>query len=92
MTETNIVQDVVQVFKWLKNQSSSEIYVWGHSLGTGIGTHLVANLKKENLTAKGLVLETPFTSVTDVMMAHPVVKVSRNMNKKLQAAFYINRT
>lgn len=75
MTETAIVEDTVQVFKWLKNQSNSEIYVWGHSLGTGLGTHLIASLKKQNITTKGLVLETPFTSITDVMMSHPVVKV-----------------
>lgn len=75
MTETGIVDDMVQVYKWLKNQSNSDVYVWGHSLGTGVGTHLLANLKKENITAKGLVLETPFTSVTDVMLLHPVIKV-----------------
>nr|CAH7765324.1 unnamed protein product [Callosobruchus chinensis] len=74
LTETAIVEDIVNVYKWLKNQTNSKIYVWGHSLGTGVATHLISNLKAENISSNGLILETPFTSVTDVMQEHPVMK------------------
>lgn len=74
LTETTIVGDIVKFYKWLNVRTNSKIYVWGHSLGTGVGTQLIANLKKENINSKGLVLEAPFTSVTDVMMVHPVIK------------------
>lgn len=74
LTEDNIVSDLSFVYKWLKRRSKSKIFVWGHSLGTGVGTHLLYNLKKENIQAAGLVLETPFTSVTDVVKMHPIVK------------------
>ncbi|CAH1983485.1 unnamed protein product [Acanthoscelides obtectus] len=73
LTETAIVEDIVYVYKWLKNQTNSKIYVWGHSLGTGVATHLISNLKAENISSNGLILETPFTSVTDVMQEHPVM-------------------
>ncbi|KAG5882168.1 hypothetical protein JTB14_002892 [Gonioctena quinquepunctata] len=75
LTETNIVNDMEKFYKWLKAKTNSKIYVWGHSLGTGIGTHLLANLKKENISSKGLILETPFTSVSDVMITHPIIKI-----------------
>lgn len=63
------------VYKWLKERSKANIFIWGHSLGTGVATHLLSNLKKDNITAAGLVLETPFTSVIDVMKSHPIIKV-----------------
>ncbi|XP_028133803.2 lysophosphatidylserine lipase ABHD12 isoform X1 [Diabrotica virgifera virgifera] len=76
LTEANVVDDMVKFYKWLQLRTNSKIYVWGHSLGTGVGTHLLANLKNENIsTTKGLVLETPFTSVTDVMLTHPIIKM-----------------
>lgn len=74
LTEDNIVNDIKFVFKWLKGRSKSDIFVWGHSLGTGVATQLIASLKKENISAAGVVLETPFTSVTDVIKLHPIVK------------------
>ncbi|CAH1113244.1 unnamed protein product [Psylliodes chrysocephalus] len=74
LTETNVVNDITQVYEWLVNRTNSNIFVWGHSLGTAVGTHLTANLKKNYIFPKGLILETPFTSITDVMGKHPFVK------------------
>ncbi|CAH0547857.1 unnamed protein product [Brassicogethes aeneus] len=75
MTETKMVDDIFQFYKWLHNKTSSNIYVWGHSLGTAIGTHLVSNLKNDNLTTTGLILEAPFTSVPEVVSNHTVSKL-----------------
>ncbi|VEN52873.1 unnamed protein product [Callosobruchus maculatus] len=66
LTETAIVEDIVYVYKWLKNQTNSKIYVWGHSLGTGVATHLISNLKAENISSNGLILEAPFTSLYNI--------------------------
>jgi len=74
LTEDAIVTDLKFVYKWLKGRSKSKIFIWGHSLGTGIATHLISSLKKEDLYPAGLVLETPFTSVTDVIKNHPIYK------------------
>ncbi|KAJ8944121.1 hypothetical protein NQ318_013303 [Aromia moschata] len=75
MTETGIISDITEMYKWLTDRSKSNIYIWGHSLGTGVATHLISNLKQENISTYGLILETPFTSVTDVMITHPIVEV-----------------
>ncbi|KAJ8919717.1 hypothetical protein NQ315_006245 [Exocentrus adspersus] len=75
MNETGIVGDIVELYKWLRKKSQSRIFVWGHSLGSGVATHLISDLKNDNISTSGVVLETPFTSVTDVMKSHPVLKV-----------------
>ncbi|XP_018561600.1 monoacylglycerol lipase ABHD12-like [Anoplophora glabripennis] len=75
MGESGIVADIVQLYKWLRTKSKSKIFFWGHSLGTGVASHAIANLKRDNISSHGVVLEAPFTSVTDVMKTHPVVKV-----------------
>ncbi|KAJ8965346.1 hypothetical protein NQ317_018799 [Molorchus minor] len=75
MTETGIVGDIVNLYKWLKDRSPSSIYIWGHSLGTGVATHVISNLNNENIRTTGLILEGPFTSVTDVMRTHPILQV-----------------
>ncbi|XP_060520205.1 lysophosphatidylserine lipase ABHD12-like [Cylas formicarius] len=74
ITEQAIVSDLVHVYQWLRKQSNSRIFIWGHSLGTGVGTQLVSALKVDNQVPSGLVLEAPFTSVTDVMKMHPIVR------------------
>lgn len=75
MTESSVVNDVVHIFKWLKERTKAKIFIWGHSLGTGVATHVTANLKQNRITPMGVILETPFTSVIDVMKLHPIVKV-----------------
>lgn len=75
MNESGIVGDIAQVYKWLRRKSKSNIFVWGHSLGTAVATHLIANLKRDNISSQGVVLEAPFTSVTEVIRTVPAVKV-----------------
>lgn len=81
LTETNIVNDMAFIYKWLRERSRAKIFVWGHSLGTGIATHLIADLQKHHESVAGLVLETPFTSVVDVMKTHPIIKVFTELLK-----------
>ncbi|KAL1516563.1 hypothetical protein ABEB36_000465 [Hypothenemus hampei] len=74
LTETNIVNDIVYIYKWLREQTKSKIFIWGHSLGTGIATHTITNLKKNKIVPSGLILEAPFTSVAEVVKINPLVK------------------
>lgn len=74
MFERNIVNDCVQVYKWLQEKTNSPIYVWGHSLGTALAVSTLAELKtSSNVT--GLVLEAAFTSFRDELYHHPNIKV-----------------
>ncbi|XP_063911025.1 lysophosphatidylserine lipase ABHD12-like [Zophobas morio] len=75
ITEANIVRDIVNFYKWIQAKTKARIFVWGHSLGTGVSTHTISNLKAENVIPSGLVLETPFSTITDVMERHFFVKL-----------------
>lgn len=56
-------------------KTDSPIYVWGHSLGTALSTHTVANLKDLGIVPRGLFLEAPFTNMKEEMPNHPIGKV-----------------
>ncbi|XP_076264023.1 lysophosphatidylserine lipase ABHD12-like [Rhynchophorus ferrugineus] len=76
LSEDAIVSDNLHIFDWLRKiNSKSNIYYWGHSLGTGISCHTVSSLKeKKDFVPHGLVLEAPFTSMADEI-AHVMGKV-----------------
>lgn len=65
----------MQLYKWLQKQTTADIYVWGHSLGTALSTHTVKMLKKEGIIPYGLVLESPFTTMREEITLHPIGKV-----------------
>ncbi|XP_045470458.1 lysophosphatidylserine lipase ABHD12-like isoform X1 [Harmonia axyridis] len=75
LTENGVVEDSVALFKYLRNLTKSRIFFWGHSIGTGVALHTAASLKSQNLIPTGVMLEAPFTSVTDVMKENPLVKM-----------------
>lgn len=66
MSEPAIVSDHVQLYKWLRGiNQKSNIYYWGHSLGTGISCHTLKKLKAESIVPRGLVLEAPFSTMAE---------------------------
>ncbi|CAH4037565.1 lysophosphatidylserine lipase ABHD12-like isoform X1 [Pieris brassicae] len=90
-TERGVVEDSLIVYDWLNStiQSSSQrpaVFVWGHSLGTGISSHLMGNLselsrdvlKREPLPRpSGLILEAPFNNLADAVTHHPLSALVR---------------
>ncbi|GBP26880.1 Monoacylglycerol lipase ABHD12 [Eumeta japonica] len=84
-TEKGLVEDSLMVYEWLNNQTNKPLFVWGHSLGTGISSHLVGNLKElctqvlgrqEPLPQpNGLILESPFNNMADEVAEHPLSKL-----------------
>ena len=42
--------------------------VWGHSLGTAVSSHLVADLCQQEHRPCGLVLESPFNNIFDEVL------------------------
>ncbi|XP_057651359.1 lysophosphatidylserine lipase ABHD12-like [Diorhabda carinulata] len=76
LTEDKVIDDCIELYKWVKNRTHSDIYVWGHSLGAALATRTVASL--ENLygvKTKGLVIESGFTTLHDELYVHPYVKI-----------------
>ncbi|XP_026744061.1 monoacylglycerol lipase ABHD12-like isoform X2 [Trichoplusia ni] len=83
-SEAGVVEDALLVYDWLRERlgDNSRLYVWGHSLGTAISSHLLGNLRELSITLldrseplplpKGLILEAPFNNLADEVAKHPL--------------------
>ncbi|XP_017120545.1 lysophosphatidylserine lipase ABHD12 isoform X2 [Drosophila elegans] len=79
-TEEGIVRDAMMVFEYIANTTSNPVVVWGHSLGTGVATHLCAKLASLRERApRGVILESPFTNIRDEIRLHPFAKLFRHL-------------
>lgn len=63
------------MYKWISNRTNSKIFIWGHSLGTGVSTHSLALLKPQGYIAAGLILESPFNNLKDEISEYPMAQV-----------------
>lgn len=70
------MKDVIYVYNWIANKTNARIFIWGHSLGTGLSLHALALLEKENRRPYGLILESPFNNMKDEITEHPFAVVS----------------
>lgn len=76
-TEKGVVRDALVAFKYLRNLTNNPIYLYGHSLGTGVSTHLASILDgMEIIGPKAVILESPFNNIRDEIRFHPFSKVS----------------
>ncbi|XP_044008566.1 lysophosphatidylserine lipase ABHD12-like [Aphidius gifuensis] len=69
LSEIGVVEDSQYVLQWIMEKvknNSTPIFVWGHSLGSGISLHTLAQLTAKNIHISGLFLESPFTNIADV--------------------------
>jgi len=78
-TETGVVRDAIAVYEWLTSRTAGKVVVWGHSLGTAISSHLVADLCQEDQRPCALVLESPFNNIFDEVRNHPMGWLWRKM-------------
>ena len=62
-TEENIYADAQFAYNWLLKNGfdENEIIIYGESLGTGVGVEI-----SKNNNPKGLILESPFTSIVEM--------------------------
>merc|ERR1712131_169646 len=66
------------LYEWLRERVASKpLYIWGHSLGTGVATNLVRRLCDRGTPPKSLVLESPFTNIREEAKSHPFSIVYR---------------
>lgn len=64
LDEEGLYRDARAVYDWMvrdRGIAPQRVIIYGHSLGSGVATHLAANVE-----AAGLILEGAFTSVPDV--------------------------
>ncbi|XP_057651355.1 lysophosphatidylserine lipase ABHD12-like isoform X1 [Diorhabda carinulata] len=74
-SEEGIVNDTVQIYKWIRSHTKNDIYVWGHSLGGALAVHSVKRLKLENIIPMGLILESTFTTIREEIPATQIGKM-----------------
>ncbi|XP_076463922.1 lysophosphatidylserine lipase ABHD12-like isoform X2 [Babylonia areolata] len=73
MSEARMVEDTVTVFRWVKQRAgASPVFLWGHSLGTGVATHVARVLSSNNEAPDGIVLEAAFNNIHDLVEAVPL--------------------
>ena len=64
-SETGVVEDVIALHNFLKSfQKKARIYMWGHSLGTGVVCHAAKVLSEFKSPPEGVILEAPFRNIT----------------------------
>jgi len=76
-TEEGVVEDSLLAWNWMKDRSvASEkpMFIWGHSLGTGVAIQLSKQLCDQGSPPDGLVLESPFSNAYDAAKTHPLAK------------------
>ena len=78
-TEQTVVSDARASLAWLTSKLGEKVkvVVWGHSLGTAIAAHMIAEFDLEtggNSPVSGLVLEAPFNCMRDEVMTFKAAK------------------
>ncbi|XP_032685756.1 lysophosphatidylserine lipase ABHD12 isoform X2 [Odontomachus brunneus] len=81
LSEMGVVMDSKYVLEWVlkKVNGTVPVFVWGHSLGTGVSTHVLALLAAENIQPTGLILEAPFNNVADEITEHPFALIFKHL-------------
>ncbi|XP_031697024.1 lysophosphatidylserine lipase ABHD12-like [Anarrhichthys ocellatus] len=74
-----MTSDSLFVHDWLKQRlnDNTQLYIWGHSLGTGVATNLVRRLCDRGSPPDALILESPFTNIREEARSHPFSMVYR---------------
>ncbi|KAL3872976.1 hypothetical protein ACJMK2_036142 [Sinanodonta woodiana] len=70
-TEDGVVSDARYVYNWVRERSgNSPVFIWGHSLGTGITTRVAKELCTEGDPPAGVILESPFNNIREAALGH----------------------
>jgi abhydrolase domain-containing protein 12 len=71
-SEDGIIEDAHAIYDYARKKAPSKnIFVWGHSMGTGVASRAVAEMSDSARAPDGLVLESPFNNLRDVIFHHP---------------------
>ncbi|XP_038586166.1 lysophosphatidylserine lipase ABHD12-like [Micropterus salmoides] len=78
-SEVGMTSDALFIYDWLKRRldAKTPLYIWGHSLGTGVATNLVRRLCDRGSPPDALILESPFTNIREEARSHPFAMVYR---------------
>uniref|UniRef100_A0AC35UFR2 Lysophosphatidylserine lipase ABHD12 n=1 Tax=Rhabditophanes sp. KR3021 TaxID=114890 RepID=A0AC35UFR2_9BILA len=74
-TEDGMVESAIDVCKYVNDIVGNKFYIWGHSFGTGISLKTAAILTLDNIIPSGIVLESAFSSLKEVLNIHYISKL-----------------
>ncbi|KAJ7134335.1 Alpha/Beta hydrolase protein [Mycena epipterygia] len=76
-TELGLARDARAAWNWLitNGATADQILIVGHSLGTGVSALLSAELSDEGISPRGVVLLSPFSSISKVLETYSVLGV-----------------
>ncbi|RPA72341.1 hypothetical protein BJ508DRAFT_76021 [Ascobolus immersus RN42] len=68
-------EDIPHLLRWIKSETDKrrqggrdvKLVVWGQSIGSMIAAELAGRAEKEGVEVEGLILETPFTTLSDLV-------------------------
>lgn len=79
-TERGVVSDAIAVYRYITEVTKNPVYLWGHSLGTGVSSHMMAKLHKKSIYGpRLLILESPFNNIQEEIRAHPFARLFRRL-------------
>ncbi|KIY63308.1 alpha/beta-hydrolase [Cylindrobasidium torrendii FP15055 ss-10] len=73
-SEEGLILDARAAWDWLIEQGAkgTDILIVGHSLGTGVSANLAAQLSDENIAYRGVVLMSPFSSISELLKTYNI--------------------
>ncbi|XP_037097258.1 lysophosphatidylserine lipase ABHD12-like [Syngnathus acus] len=75
-SERGVTTDALHLYTWVKQHSGgSPVYLWGHSLGSGVASNTAVKVQEQGSMVDALILEAPFTNIGDVVIIFPLAKL-----------------
>ncbi|XP_051252026.1 lysophosphatidylserine lipase ABHD12-like [Dicentrarchus labrax] len=75
-SESGMTSDTFYLYQWVKKRSrGGHVYLWGHSLGSGVATNTAAKVQEQGSAVDALILEAPYTTIREVVALHPLAKM-----------------
>ncbi|XP_066551007.1 lysophosphatidylserine lipase ABHD12 [Amia ocellicauda] len=72
-SELGMTTDALHLYRWVKaNSGGSPVYLWGHSLGTGVATNAARKLQELGSQVDAVILEAPYTNIREEVANHPL--------------------
>jgi len=71
-SEDGLIEDAHFIYNYAREKGQGKnIYIWGHSMGTGVASRFVAEISEQGIPPAGTILESPFNNIHDVVKNHP---------------------
>ncbi|KAJ7644291.1 Alpha/Beta hydrolase protein [Roridomyces roridus] len=77
-SEAGLALDARAAWNWLiqNGATADQILILGHSLGTGVSALLASELSDEGIAPRGLVLMSPFSSISRVLDTYSILQIA----------------